>query len=159
MLLNEWAEQWGISLEAIADLRKRMGTIPTDPKASPTFDKSEAAIQTLVRLEASRKGLRLFRNNVGAGKMESGSFVRFGLANETPQMNANIKSADLIGVRPVLIQPHHVGTIIGQFVSREIKSGSWKYRGSDREVAQLRWAELITAMGGDACFANGEGTI
>lgn len=157
MLINHWAQRWGIPPEAIADLQQTLITQTPDPATQP--GESENAIQTRIRMEASRNGLRLWRNNVGAGKLESGSFIRFGLANETPQMNANIKSADLIGIRPVLIQPHHVGTIIGQFVSREIKAGSWKWHATEREEAQLRWAELVVAMGGDACFANGEGTL
>jgi len=155
--ISLWAQRWGIPPEAIADLQNTLTTQTPDAKALP--GESEAAVQTRVRLEASRIGARLFRNNVGAGKMESGSFIRFGLANETAQMNHSIKSADLIGIRPVLIQPHHIGTIIGQFVSREIKSAGWKYKGTEREEAQLRWAELIASMGGDACFANGEGTL
>ncbi len=156
-LISQWAQRWGIPPEAIADLQQTL--ISQTPDANVTPGESENAVQTRVRLEASRVGARLFRNNVGAGKMESGSFVRFGLANETKEMNKKIKSADLIGIRPVLIQPHHVGTIIGQFVSREIKAGNWKWHATERELAQLRWAELIVAMGGDACFANGEGTL
>ena len=156
-LINEWAQRWNIPPEAITDLQNTLTQQTPDPEGTP--GESENAVQTRVRMEASRNGLRLWRNNVGAGKMEGGSFVRFGLANETSQMNANIKSADLIGIRPVLVQQHHVGKIIGQFVSREIKASGWRYRGTDRELAQLRWAELIASMGGDACFANGEGTL
>lgn len=74
-------------------------------------------------------------------------------------MNKVIKSADLIGIRPVLITPGHVGLVIGQFVSREIKPTGWKYTGKAREEAQLRWAELVAACGGDAAFATGEGTL
>lgn len=157
MLISEWAQRWGIPPEAIADLQQTLVTQTPDPKTQQ--GESEAAIQTRIRLEASRVGTRLWRNNVGAGYMEDGSFIRFGLANDSKQMNDCIKSHDLIGIRPVLIQPHHVGKIIGQFVSREVKAGNWKYRGTKREEAQLRWAELITSLGGDACFANGEGTF
>jgi hypothetical protein len=59
----------------------------------------------------------------------------------------------------VLITQDHVGKVIGQFLSREVKAAGWRYAGTDREKAQLKWAELITAMGGDACFAAGKGTI
>jgi hypothetical protein len=52
-----------------------------------------------------------------------------------------------------------VGMTIGQFVSREIKGSDWKFTGNERETAQLRWIELITGMGGDACFATDEGTL
>jgi hypothetical protein len=155
--INEWANRWGIPPEAIKDLQNTLVSQTPDPKTQD--GESEAAIQTRIRLEASRKGARLFRNNVGATYTEDGSFLRYGLANDSKAMNDHIKSHDLIGIRPVLIEPHHVGKIIGQFVSREVKAAGWKYRGTEREEAQLRWAILIASMGGDACFANGEGTI
>ena len=109
-----------------------------------------------LRLAASRDGARLWRNNNGAGKLENGSFVRWGLANETAQMNALLKSSDLIGVRPVLILPEHVGRTLGVFVSREVKRPGWVYRGDRREQAQKRWLDLIASLGGDAAFTTGE---
>lgn len=120
---------------------------------------SEAQVLNLVKLEAARKGIRLWRNNVGATYTLDGSFLRYGLANESTQVNKVIKSADLIGLRPVLITPEMVGTTIGQFVSREIKKTNWRYRGTEREAAQRAWIELINSVGGDADFATGEGTF
>jgi len=120
---------------------------------------SEAAVQALLRQEASRMGLRLWRNNVGAGVLADGSFIRWGLANDSKALNESIKSADLIGIRPLLITPDHVGTVVGQFVSREVKSPEWRWRGTDREKAQARWADLVNSLGGDACFATGVGTL
>lgn len=115
----------------------------------------EADAQALVRLAASRAGVPLWRNNVGAATV-NGAFLRWGLANETPGMNAVIKSGDLIGIRPVLICPAHVGMVIGQFVSREVKPPGWIYRGIGRERAQQKWADLVTGLGGDAAFTTGE---
>ena len=109
-----------------------------------------------LRLAASRDGARLWRNNVGAGKLENGSFVRWGLANETAAMNAFMKSSDLIGVRPVLIRPEHVGMTLGVFVAREVKRSGWVYRGVGRESEQKRFLDLITSLGGDAAFTTGE---
>ena len=120
---------------------------------------SEAAVSVEVRLEASRLGIRLWRNNVGAGYMQDGSFIRWGLANESAAMNRLIKSADLIGVRPILITPAMVGRTIGQFVSREAKRAGWKWSGTDREVAQLAWADLVNSLGGDAAFTTGPGSL
>jgi hypothetical protein len=71
-------------------------------------------------------------------------------------MNRSLKSADLIGIQPVLITPAHVGCVIGQFVSREVKRPGWRYRGSDREQAQKAWADLVNSLGGNAAFTTGE---
>lgn len=120
---------------------------------------SEAGILSDIRLEASEVGARLWRNNVGATYTPNGQFIRYGLANDSPATNKNIKSADLIGIRPILITPDHVGQIIGQFISREVKAPNWRYSGNERELAQLRWAELILSLGGDACFTIGRGTL
>lgn len=84
----------------------------------------------------------LFRNIVGVSCLDAnGRPVRYGLANESPDQNKVIKSADLIGIRPVLIEPRHVGHTIGQFVSREVKKGGWVYTGKGREAAQMAWVK------------------
>jgi hypothetical protein len=157
MGLDEWAKRWGIPAEAIDDLRATFG-VAHDGKHKGN-DSSESRIQSLVRLEASAKGFRLWRNNVGATYTKEGAFIRYGLANESQGVNTVIKSADLIGIKPVRITTAHVGCVIGQFVSREVKAGNWRYTGSAREQAQLKWAELIISLGGDACFCNSEGTL
>ena len=120
---------------------------------------TEAYVQSLVRLEASRKGVKLWRNNVGAIPDARGIPVRFGLANDSQQLNRTIKSGDLIGWRPIIITPAHVGIKIAQFVSRECKRPDWKFSGDDHERAQLRWIETIIEDGGDAAFCNGEGSL
>ena len=79
--LIQWGSQWGIPYLALSDLQYQMGQ--QHPDANPTEDLSEAGVQSRIRLEASQKGLRLWRNNVGAGMLEDGSFIRWGLANET----------------------------------------------------------------------------
>ena len=123
------------------------------------LNESESAVQVRVRLEASQKGCRLWRNNVGVLRDERGVPVRYGLANETKAMNQKIKSSDLIGIRPLVITQEMVGMTVGQFVAREIKAEGWKYTGTDREKAQLRFLELVLSLGGDAAFANSEGSL
>lgn len=157
MNLTQWAIKWGVPYEAVEDLRREFGAISTEP--SPQAGESEAAVQNRVRLEASRKGLRVWRNNLGACMDENGNFIRYGLANDSKKMNDLVKSSDLIGIRPVDIQQHHVGHRVGQFVAREVKAGNWSYTGTAREEAQLRFLELIASLGGDAAFANNEGTL
>lgn len=118
---------------------------------------NEATIQAHVRLAAAKAGWKLFRNNVGVLLDSRGVPVRYGLANDSKQLNALVKSGDLIGCRPVLITPDMVNTVIGQFVSIECKRENWKYNPNDpHQAAQMRWAELITANGGYAIFSKGE---
>lgn len=158
MNLETWAIQWGVPYEALVDLRERLRLNGGDymPEKAGA---SEAAVQAVVRLEASRKGVLLWRNNVGALKDDRGALVRYGLANTTAAENKILKSGDLIGVRPVLIGPQHVGQTIGQFVSREVKEKGWSYSATLREEAQLAWAQLILSVGGDASFCSGEGSL
>lgn len=159
MNLLEWAVAWGVPYAAVEDLRQRMGLngfvdMPVRGKGT-----SEAAVQAAVRIEAAEKGLKLWRNNVGALKDSRGVPVRYGLANDSAELNKVIKSGDLIGIRPVLVTPGHVGQVIGQFVSRECKRVGWSYVGDAHEEAQLAWADLILSAGGDAGFTTGEGSL
>jgi len=96
---------------------------------------------------------------VGAMASPNGSFVRFGLANDSQAVNAVFKSSDLIGIRPVLITQEFVGKTIGQFVAREVKKHDWVYKNTPREKAQKSFIDLINNLGGDAAFATGEGTL
>lgn len=160
MNLHEWARRWNLPLECVRDLQLTLGTYtpPLDP-ADPASGKSEAYVQSVVRLEASQKGVKLFRNNVGALEDKRGRVVRYGLANDTKALNEVLKSGDLIGIRPLVIQAHHVGHTLGQFVSREVKAPGWQYRGDDHEKAQLAWANLVNSCGGDAAFVTGAGSL
>lgn len=157
MQIYDWAKKWEVSIEAIEDLRKTLGCVEDTPEKKET--KSEFAVLCSVRLEASKKNIYLWRNNVGATYTRDNNFIRYGLANDSVALNKRIKSADLIGIRPILITQEHVGKTLGQFVSREIKKFGWKYSATEREVAQENWAALILSMGGDACFATAEGTL
>lgn len=157
MNLHEWAIRNHVSMQALQELQDML--LSKDIATSHNGEGSEAKVVNDIRLEASSVGGRLWRNNVGAGKLEDGSFLRWGLANDSKALNEKIKSSDLIGIMPITITEKHIGSIIGQFVAREVKRPGWKYAGTDRELAQLRFIELIVALGGDACFATGIGTI
>lgn len=160
MNLAQWGIKWGVPIEAVQDLRREFGLVNTDSFPSNNTE-SETAVQTRIRLEASKKGCRLWRNNVGAfdARFPPSPGTRWGLCNETKAMNENIKSSDLIGVRPLLITQNHVGGIVGQFIAREVKAANWSYSGTQREEAQLNFLNLVASMGGDAAFANREGTL
>ena len=155
----KWAVRHGVTMAALQELAGLFGMHGTPPVVPTIKGTSEAAVQAAVRLEAARKGVRLFRNNVGALVDSRGVPVRYGLANDSKQLNEVMKSADLIGWRPLLIEPQHVGTVVAQFVSREVKAVGWHYTGADREPAQLAWAQLVTSGGGDAAFCTGVGTL
>lgn len=155
----QWAIRNGVSQGALSELTLIFGTAPQHVPYYSGPDHTEAYTQSLVRLEAAKKGLKLWRNNVGVLDDARGVPVRYGLANDSTRLNETIKSGDLIGWRSVLITPAHLGSTIAQFVSRECKHPRWTYKGDEHEAAQLRWAEVVIASGGDACFASAEGTL
>lgn len=151
MILSAWTARYNIPQEALTALVSLLN--PINPVNTDGL--SEAANQTALRVEASKAGWRLWRNNVGAAYTSDGSFIRYGLANDSQQLNKRLKSSDLIGLKPVLITPEMVGHIVGQFVAREVKRGGWKYTGTAREVAQLNYLTLVASLGGDARFTTG----
>lgn len=159
-MLHEWALQWGIPLAALHDLQRRMGVLDDyHPGAPAPGDRSEGAVSNLVRVEASRKGMRLWRNNVGKLDDENGRPVRYGLANDSPQVNKVLKSGDLIGIDPSPITLAMVGQPRGQFVSAECKPEGWHFTGTPRENAQQAWAMRVISLGGRALFVNREGML
>ena len=154
-LLTQWAARHGVSQAALAELRVMMG-VDTDPAKCTAKTGSEAAVQTDVRLAASRKGWRLWRNNNVALKDQNGRLVRAGLCNDSKELNAKVKSSDLIGIKPVVITSDMVGHTVGVFLAREMKKPGWKYTGTQREKAQKAFIELVLSLGGDAAFSTGE---
>jgi len=156
-MINDWAKKWGVPQVAIDDMRAML--TPSISHEDDNDGALEHVISQQVQLEASVAGARLWRNNNGAAKTAEG-YIRFGLANTSSAINKIIKSSDLIGIKPVLITPAHVGKTIGQFLCREIKRRGWKFNPkSEREQAQLRWIQLIASLGGDAAFTDKTGTI
>lgn len=159
-VIRQWAFEYSVPFAAVAELERRMGLEgSTGDAADPGVGHSEAYAQSQVMLEAPRYGCRLFRNNVGAFKDDTGGFVRYGLANESKARNKRLKSSDLVGWRKVLIAPAMVGSIIGQCVLREMKEPGWHYTGDEHEEAQLRWLQLGLSDGCDAAFATGPGSF
>lgn len=112
---------------------------------------SESNIQARTRLAAVAKKWRLWRNNRGAARTDTGTFIRFGLANDSKALGDTLKSGDLIGWRPVVITPDMVGKVLAQFVSVEIKTVDGRTDRARLE-AQQRWADLVNNDGGYAVF-------
>lgn len=153
MIMEQWAQAWGVPPAAVADLRARLGADAAPPATSG--QRNEATVSAGVRLDAARAGWLLWRNNVGAYRAESGQLVRYGLCNDSAALNRRYKSSDLIGLRPMTVRPEHVGQTLGLFVAREVKRAGWQYTGRDREAAQLNYLNLVAAHGGDAAFTTG----
>jgi len=154
MNINDWFIRWGIPLQAWQELVE----ILNEPTVTTTVTddlvgKSERWSMSAIRLEARKRGIYLYRNNCGVDQT-NGAFVRYGLANESKQMNQKIKSSDNIGFTPILITEKHLNQIIAVFTSVEVKRPGWKYTGTPREVAQHNWLNLTVACGGYATFAT-----
>lgn len=160
--LHDWATRWNVPWQAVVELQRLFGMEGTTAPVGvpqPT-DASEEAVKSRVRLEAARAGILLWRNNVGALQDKTGRYVRYGLANESERINKRVKSADLIGIRPIVIQQWHVGLTIGQFTSREVKEAGWSYDNRDEhQQAQHRWQQIVIGAGGDAKFVTSEGSF
>ena len=150
--ITEWAIVHGISASALRDLNDVF--IDCIPAFTPGNGESEQVGQQRIRLEASRQGARLFRNNIGACTDDRGNFIRYGLANDSAAMNKKIKSGDLIGITPKLVTPDMVGGIVGLFTSIECKRPGWAFKDTPREKAQQNWNQFVVSMGGIAQFAT-----
>lgn len=137
---------------AAAELHALLHALDAPPVPATTPKPgSEAAVSNLIRLEASRRGWGCWRNNKGVLPDARGVPVRFGLANDSPQVGRTLRSADLILCIPTLITLQHVGTTLGRYGSAEVKRADWRYTGTEHEVAQEAWAARVRSLGGWAC--------
>lgn len=117
--------------------------------------KNESAVQTQTRLALARLGGLCYRNNVGACIDDNGRMIRYGLANESAQLNKVIKSSDLIGCIPITIQSHHLGQTLGVFTAIECKTPGWHLTpGDQRGHAQQKFIDLVRSVGGFAGFVT-----
>lgn len=130
----------------------------------------EAAVQTAIRIRAGELGIHLFRNNNGACVDATGRTIRYGLANDSAQMNKRLKSGDLIGVLPRRVDVYTTEPMAGPdwhafgvFLSVECKRTDWHggypnapdpAKFNDREKAQQNWIDLVRSQGGIAGFCR-----
>lgn len=150
MTFDEWSRAHP---QAAADLAR----VFEAPPIVPTSDTlSEQWAQQHARMDIARQGAMSWRNNVGALPDARGVPVRYGLANDSAQLNEKIKSSDLILCIPRTITKADVGTVVGQFGSVETKRPGWTYSATPRERAQLAWMTLIRRLGGYATFSTGK---
>jgi hypothetical protein len=165
-LYRDWARRHP---QAAAELEQLQGALPWATNEE-NAGKSENWAQQQIRFQARQQGAQAWRNNVGAAKSSIKTTcprcqnpfqikqqpIRWGLANDSMQLNAQIKSSDLILAIPRIIRPEHVGQKLAQFGSVEVKKPGWKYSGNEHEQAQSNWLSLISSMGGFACFSTGD---
>jgi hypothetical protein len=157
--LQLWQQRHGISADAMHDLLGLVGVRPA-LKVQPDKGTSEAAVTARVRLASVAMGMQLWRNNSGVLQDVSGRPVRFGLMNESPEMNAKFKSADLVGGTPVVITPRHVGRTLEVLTMLELKEQGWKFSPRDkREVAQRAALEYHAARGAICSFISDESQL
>lgn len=91
-------------------------------------------------LKAFQMGFSLYRNNRGVSR-EKHRHVRYGVGNDSVKINKVWKSSDLIGVGPQ-----------GRALWVEMKRPSWKWKGTEHEIAQANAINDINAQGGIAFF-------
>lgn len=130
---------------------KKKYIAPYDPNDMSMIEKQLAEY---IKLEAGKHGLSLLINNSGALNDEVGRLVRFGIGNESKEINDRLKFPDYVFILPTIIQPHHVGMKIGIFAGAELKRPDWEYTGKGREQAQMNAIEFIRLNGGVAGFVN-----
>lgn len=116
---------------------------------------NENEISNLIRLETSKKGGILWRNNCGVFFDATGRPVRYGLNNESKKINSHMKSSDLIGIQPIIITEKDYGKVYGVFTAIEVKNDKWSFNTANKkEVAQSKFLEQIQKLGGIAYFSN-----
>ena len=101
---------------------------------------SEQNIQNKIRLMWSRGCSRLFRNNTGALKDQTGRLVQFGLCKG---------SSDLIGWSTVKITNEMVGSHVAVFTAIEVKTPKGK-----ATTLQTAFIDTVKKAGGFAGVAR-----
>lgn len=150
--LQQWEATHDIPGAALSDLLAIMGV--DVGSVAPASVATEAGLSKHRQGEVAKAGGILWRNNNGAAQDRTGRWIRYGLANTSAQLNRRVKSSDLIGITPVIITSDMVGGLVGVFTAEEIKKPGWKYTGTEREVAQLAFINLVIQHGGIARFVS-----
>ncbi len=103
--------------------------------------KKESNIQNAISLALSESGVPVFRNNVGAVKVEGGRFIRYGVGGAG--------GSDLIDVAPTVVTQEMVGKTIGVFIAVEVKSNTGR-----ATKQQEKFIQVIKGLGGIAGVAK-----
>lgn len=136
---QEWAQRWGVHDVAIAELLAM-----TQPIIHSQPSSSGQATQQAIRLEASKNGNAMWRNNNGACMDDTGRLIRYGLGHDSKRLSEVWKSGDLVGMQK--------GT--GRLVMCEVKHSAWRAPENDRDRAQEKALMQVNALGGIGFFAT-----
>lgn len=136
--IGEWQQQYGVSDAAVQAL-----VAMSYPQTLTTDAKNSNDTSNLIRAEASKYGLAMWRNNSGVLRNEENIPIRFGLGNVSKKINKVWKSSDLIGVG-----------FYGRIVFCEVKPPAWKKPQNEHERAQLAALMQVNALGGIGFFAT-----
>ena len=119
-----------------------------------------------VRESASQFGVKLFRNNAGGCKDETGRMIRFGLGNDGTKASKVLKFGDYIGFTPVIITPDMVGQTLAVFTNMEIKPDGDLQKTlheasklGTREHFQWKTCEFVKRFGGIAGFVTNKSDV
>lgn len=129
---------------------------------------SEARVMKKIWVECGKRGIRLFRNNVGQAWQGSGKIVRVSHEGEqwcepgdvilrrARPINFGLEkdTGDLIGWTPVLVTPDMVGSTLAVFTSVETKD-----EGYSPTEGQLNWQRVVKEAGGRAFVAYSEADV
>jgi hypothetical protein len=155
---NDWRHKYPEAAKALVEMLERTLT----PESKKLDGATEAPRLINTRFSIAKQGAFSFRNNVGATPAKckkcgaKSNPVRYGLANDSIQMNHRVKSSDLILIIPRLITPDMVGRTIGQFGAVECKRESWEWVGtSERDRGQAAWLAFVEDKGGFAAYSKG----
>jgi len=148
MTFQQWQIRHGVSDQAMYELEQML--LEPSKTTGDVVGSSEAGSQQRIRAAAPHQCGILWRNNVGAFADERGVWVRYGICNDSKKVNDKIKSSDLIGSTKISYHGRHFGV----FTAIECKKPGWKFTGSIRENAQLKFHNIVRSNGGIAGFAT-----
>ena len=112
---------------------------------------SETRLLNLTRLEAGKRGARVFRNQVGHYKLADGRRITSGLMPG---------SSDLIGWTEIEVTPDMVGRKVAVFTSLECKIPAWTPREKDKTwQGQKAWLAAVRDSGGISGVVQAESDV
>ncbi len=106
----------------------------------------ETNVQQLIRLEAAKLGLKLFRNNIGKLKDATGRWVSYGVGGNG--------GSDLLGWNPIIITKEMVGKTVAVFTAIEVKK-----KGGKATDEQINFIKQVNNDGGIAFICDDEKKI